>query len=255
MVIKNSKEILKKYEKYITRLFGTIGILVSAYFIISGVYFLSQNSTQSDSQDFFDTWRFRIEKDSRAIVLEPDGVNFGFVEAKGMNEIGILKVEAAGYDSSKPLFIGVGDTGDVRKYLEDIDHDRIIKLNLFPQGATYLGMEGTGTLPAPVSQDFWSTSQTGDMVQRIRWNPASEDASLVLMNADASPGITLDVSIKSQVGVMFIAGTGNVVIGGFLLLLSLFAVLYAGKTPNTYYPVPMGMLPSKKNRKVNKSTA
>jgi hypothetical protein len=238
-----------QHGKKIIRIGGIIGLVVSAYFLAVGIYSLSQGSTNKDSQDFFPTWHFRVERDSAAVVIGPDVVRYG--EAGDIGEISSLKAEASGLESSGEIFVGAGDTEDVRAYLDGTEYDMITRLRLLPMSADYQRYEG-GSLPAdPGSQVFWSSTKSGEGTQSLVWNP-QDNLSLVLMNADGSSGIAMDVLIKTQVAVLFNSGIINLLAGFFLSLLSLMAVSYTNRgSRNPTFGLPLGMLKDEKEKSTN----
>jgi hypothetical protein len=241
-ILKFIKRFFIRYGKYIILTGGIIGLIVAVFFFVSGIYFLSQNSTSKDSQGFFSTWNFKVQEDSRAIVLEPDSIDFDV--NWDMGDIGVIKVIAETISPGKELFIGSASQEDVRSYLDGIEYDKITALWIFPLRADYQRFNG-GAIPAnPVSQEFWIDTSSGKGTQELTWDP--EHDSLIIMNADGSAGLDLNVQADTKVDILSIAGIGNLIVGVFILLLSLMAILYVRRTPNTVYPGPLMMYPSKK---------
>ena len=239
MIIKSIKRFFNKYGKYIIRTGGIIGLILSIFFLVSGIYFLCQNSTSKDSQDFFSTWKFNVQKNSSAIVLEPDGIEFD--GQWDMGEIGLLKVVADMNTRGKDLFIGAAPVEDARSYLNGIEYDNITALWIFPPRADYQRFNGDKVLADPASQGFWIDTSYGESPNKLVWNPEQDNLSVIIMNADASAGLDLNVQVKTMVGILFIAGAINIIVGVFVLLLSLMAILFSGRAPNTVYPGPLRM--------------
>ena len=236
------KKFFTRYARVIIRTVGIIGLVISLFFLISGIYFLCQNSTVKDSQGFFSTWNFEVRQDSRAIVLEPDGIEFDV--AWDMEGIGVFKLIAETINPGKELFIGSASQEDAHSFLAGVEYDEMTGLWIFPphadyQRADYQRFDGD-TIPAnPASQDFWFDTGYGTGTRELIWNPEHDGTSLVIMNTDGSAGLNLNANIKTKVGILFIAGAGNLMIGVFLLLLSLIAILYTRRTRNVVYPEPL----------------
>jgi len=53
--------------------------------------------------------------------------------------------------------------------------------------------EGTGTLGAPGAERFWATSVAGTELQTLDWTVEPGDWTAVIMNADASSGVTAEL--------------------------------------------------------------
>ena len=245
------KKFFIRYGKLIIRVGGIIGLIVAVFFLVSGIYFLCQNSTSKDSQGFFSTWNFEIQRDSRAIVLEPDGIEFDVNWDIG--DIGVFKVIAETIGPGKELFIGSAPQEDVCSYLDGIEYDKITALWIFPLRADYQRFNGDAVPANPVSQEFWIDTSFGKDTQELIWDPEHGNASLVIMNADGSAGLDLNAHVKTKVGILFIAGVGSVIIGIFLLLLSLMAILYTRRTPNVVYPKPLLIYPGEEENQESAS--
>lgn len=242
MIIKSIKIFFNRYGKYIYRGGGIIGLFLASYLLISGIYFLCQNSTTKDSQDFFPTWKFEVQRDSRAIVLEPDGIEFD--GQWDMGEIGFFKILTDKNISGKDLFIGVAPVEKIRSYLKGVEYDKMTALWIFPPRADYQRYDGKQVPADPSSQGFWSTTSYGKGTNELIWDPEHDNASVLIMNADGSAGLDLGVQVKTMVGILFIAGAINVMVGIFILMLSLMSILYAGRKPNTVYPGPLFIYPT-----------
>jgi hypothetical protein len=244
VMIKSIKNFFNRYGKIIIRVGGITGLIVAVFFLVSGIYFLCQKSTSKDGQGFFSTWNFKVEKNSRAIILEPDGIEFD--GQWDMGEIGLFKVIVDTNTPGKELFIGSSLVEDARSYLTGVEYDKVTGLWIFPARADYQRFDGENKLADPVSQDFWVNRRYGTGTNQLTWNPEQDNHSVVFMNADSSAGLDLNVQVKTMVGILFIAGAINIIVGIFILLLSLMAILYAGRAPNVVYPKPLITYPGKK---------
>jgi hypothetical protein len=230
-------------SKKILRIIGTAGLVVSLYFLVGGIYCLAQNSAAKDNDGFFSTWKFKVTRDSYAVVLDSDGIDFG-----GSEDMGDYKVEIMNKRVSNEGFIGAGGEEAVKEYLNGVNYDEITGLRIFPTRANYQNYPGTLIPSDPASQSFWINSSSGTGTHSLTWNPKIETASLVIMNKDGSPGIDIDVTIKTTIAALFTIGITNLMIGVFLIIPSLFALVYTRKSMNSVYPVPLGMLEDEKNK-------
>ena len=244
MIIKSIKKFFNRYGKIIIRVSGITGLIVAVFFLVSGIYFLCQKSTSKDSQGFFSTWNFIVEKDSRAIILEPDGIEFD--GQWDMGEIGLFKVVVDTNTPGKELFVGSALVDDARSYLTGVEYEKITGLWIFPARADYQRFDGENIPADPVSREFWVNRSYGKSTNQLTWNPEEDNLSLIIMNADGSADLDLYVQVKTMVGILFIAGAINIIVGIFVLLLSLMAILYAGRAPNVVYPKPLITYPGKK---------
>ena len=132
-------------------------------------------------------------------------------------EIGGVRLRAAS-TSAADVFIGIAPQADVDRYLAGVNHTELRNLDISPFRAVYRDIPGSGTPEAPGDQDFWASSAEGSGTQQIDWDLTSGRWAVVVMNADASPG----VSVALQAGVRF-AFLGPLAVG--LLLVGLLILL------------------------------
>ena len=123
-----------------------------------------------------------------------------------------------------PLFVGIGPSTDVDHYLAGVDHTVITEF----WGDKTEAVEGGPPASPPGSQDFWVASATGSGPQTLVWGPADGSWSVVVMNADGRPGITVGTDLGAKVpalpwialgfllaGVVFLAGGALLVVSAF----------------------------------------
>jgi len=127
----------------------------------------------------------RYAASGRAIVS-------GSLDADGIPNWLVAKARiTASSDSGRPLFVGVARTADVDRYLAGVAHSTVEDVNFGPFDATYSTAGGTVVPPRPASQTFWAKSGTPTASWKIRnghWR-------VVVMNADASPGVVADAKV------------------------------------------------------------
>ncbi|WP_018686814.1 DUF4389 domain-containing protein [Actinokineospora enzanensis] len=100
-------------------------------------------------------------------------------------------------DADRPVFVGVAPAADVDRYLAGVAHTDIG--TGMPMATARVTRTEPGGEPAtpPGSQRFWTASSSGSGSVRLVWSPAPGDWTVVVMNADAAPGI----DVRATVGV------------------------------------------------------
>jgi hypothetical protein len=111
----------------------------------------------------------------------------------GPSVLGTARVRGSS-DTAHPLFIGIARTSDVARYLDRTGHATIAHL---ATGDVTIHDGGAPTAP-PTHAVQWAASTQGSGQQTLVWTPRAGDWSIVLMNADAAPGVALrgDLSAK-----------------------------------------------------------
>src|SRR5262249_35607388 len=112
-----------------------------------------------------------------------------------------------------PIFVGIGHRDDVDRYLSDVEHDVLTDVDFDPFRAHYDRQTGTQTPKQPAAQTFWVASAHGAGTQELTWNTDSGNWSVVLMNADGSPGVDARVKAGAEIPYALWIGLGFLVIG------------------------------------------
>ena len=210
---------------------------------IIGSILLWAHATQRDSDGFFTSDAERIETLSYAIASEDIdlGIEPGADRRFDLGDLATLKIslDPRGED---PIFVGIGDKDDVDRYLEGVEHALLTDVDIAPFRPTYRFVEGGAPASPPGSESFWAASEEGAGVQTLKWDVESGNWTVVVMNADASPGVGVAASagVKADwvfgVGIgLLIGGILGLIFGALLLVLGVAGLAhYAG----TYEPGP-----------------
>jgi hypothetical protein len=113
------------------------------------------------------------------------------------------------------LFAAIGPAADVDRYLEGVAHDVVSDLD--SSGDPEYSRRPGATPPAnPGSEMFWVASSSGTGEQTLDWEPEDGDWRVVVMNADATRGVSTDLSIGAELDSVLWIGLGMLVAGGLL---------------------------------------
>jgi Domain of unknown function (DUF4389) len=128
--------------------------------------------------------------------------------------LGDVRIRAAG---QVPVFVGIGPADAVARYLGDVDRDR---MNGMGPGGQPVRTRVTGVAPAgpPTTRTFWSASASGAGPQELRWSAQAGSWTAVVMNADGSRPVAVDLS-------MGVTAPGLPVLWGVLFALTALGLL------------------------------
>jgi hypothetical protein len=184
----------------------------------------------------------RFASGSRALAtdnldIDLDGIDW-LADAGDLGKVRL----AVAPEGEKPLFVGIGPSDDVAAYLRGVEHTRVtdVDANLFdgsdPFEASYLREPGERLPSAPAEQSFWSASAQGRGTQMLDWRLEDGAWSIVVMNADGSPGVAADVSAGAKLSFLDELGWSATGVGGALLILALTLTVLGLRPPRRRPP-------------------
>jgi hypothetical protein len=119
-----------------------------------------------------------------------------------------------------PLFVGIASSTDVERYLAGVGHTVITEF----WGEETENVAGGAPRSAPGTQNFWVASDTGRGTRTLVWEPDDGSWTVVVMNADARPGIDVGADLGARmpdvtwIAVGVLAAGGLFLAGGALLI-------------------------------------
>lgn len=152
---------------------------------------------------YFDTTLDRLETEMVAITA--DDITFAAEPGSPDWVLDLLdtdvRIRATGAGTSEEVFVGIARQADVDDYLEGVAHDEIVDLtdDLEPVFRAHSvetgGTADAVTLGPPADQTFWAAAAVGPGTQELEWEAATGRWAVVVMNADARPGVAADVNV------------------------------------------------------------
>jgi hypothetical protein len=201
---------------------------------------------KKDEQGYISTGTDRFHTGTAALRTENLDLDFnGAEEIVGSSEYGKVRVRVTPR-ADKDMFVGIARTSDVSAYLRGTAHATVTDLDYGPFDADYDTAGGARRAEPPTDQRIWAAQAHGAGAQSLTWDVADGDWSVVVMNADGSPGV--DAGVKAGANVPFLDEVAWISLGGGALLLLLSGgLIYAGaRTPRPPRPQaePAGPVPA-----------
>jgi hypothetical protein len=142
-----------------------------------------------------------------------------------------VRIDVEAVDGA-PVFAGFAPRRDVDGYLDGVAHAEVARLGVRSDDVTYRSSAGSVVPEPPAGQGFWVASTEGPGAQRLTWQAEPGTWALVVMNADASPGIAVQASAATPGGFLLPVGIalliGGLVLLGIAVALVLVAVVGSG---------------------------
>ncbi len=212
-------------------IFGSLFLLVAlAVLVGSGALFWV--NSQKDSEGYFTTNSRHFQTDSTAITADDIEVVMNF-PARWTGSGLDIKVKVVGENNQpgKGVFIGLAPSSNMQRYLSGAEYDEIDRVTYTPFKVDYQRHSGTATPAAPGSQTFWTASAQGTGAQTLEWDVKTGTWALAVMNADASRGVDVDLSVGATIPFVLPIAIALLVFGLLLTVLGGFMVYLGARTP------------------------
>jgi hypothetical protein len=207
---------------------GVASLLAVGALGLGGLAFWGDS--QKDESGYVSTGSERFETSTHALATESLDVDLdgaeGLIDATGFGDI---RLDVAP-QTDKPVFVGIARTDDLSAYLADVSHTTLTDLDYEPFEASYNPKEGQRSPAEPGGERIWAASTQGAAPQTLTWEVEDGDWSIVVMNADGSPGVEADVSAGAKLPFLTALGW-SALGGGALLLLAAVALAVLGIRP------------------------
>jgi hypothetical protein len=211
---------------------GALALLVAAVGLVGGAALVAVQATQRDSDGYYDSGTSTLATPthgfaSEGLAVGSDGPTWLFRRAR----LGTIRVTATG-TAVTPIFVGIARRTAVDRYLGHVAHDEVTDFEVDPLSITSARHPGSETPAPPTEQPFWARSESGSGLQTMTWPVERGDWSVVVMNADGSPGVSSGVSVGAKLGFMLWLGIGMVAVGAIVAVAGGTAILIA-RRPST----------------------
>jgi hypothetical protein len=201
-------------------LFSVILLITSFGLIMGGSSIRTIQNILVDEDGFLTSDPAEIDISSYALVLEDmefdiDPVTWRWFQNRG----GLLtfKIVTESNDPSKEIFVGIAQEQDVKSYLDDVEYQRIQDTNfdledydLTLSDSDFMLHQGGAPSATPLVHSYWVVQSSDADQQEITWDPQAGNYYVVIMNADASEGIHVNVQVG--VRVPFFGSLGNILL-------------------------------------------
>jgi len=220
-----SREVIVMRGRKTTTAIAVIGGLVAflgAFVILAGADNLTSSARDADGYIMFE--RSTFERPSAAIVIRDidvlQGRFLGHAGDSGVPSWAIealeVRIQGAAPDP-EALFVGFAAGSAVDSYLDGVAHDEITELELDVERVRtveYTPHEGASPPDVPGTETFWDASAEGPGLLTLDWTVPSEgEWTAVVMNADASAGVTADLVFGAQASNIEVIGWTKIAVG------------------------------------------
>lgn len=216
---------------------GILAGMVALGLLAGGGIALWVHATERGDDGYYSTDPQRLGSDGYALVSRPLDLTMGR-SAWVPKDVATFRLRSEG---ATDLFVGLAPTRDVRRYLARSSYTVVTDVSTDPFRATYRHVDGPRAPENPRTQDFWvATAREG----LLEWSIRGGEWSVVVMNVDASPGVTADVSVGVRTALLLPIGVALLVVGLLLGIAAAAMIRAATRRRPTPRP-PAGATPSR----------
>ena len=212
---------------------GALVALIAVGLIAGGGGLLWAYGTQRNADGFFTSPTATLSTDGYGLAsTEIDlGSRPGDWFPSGRLATVRLDVDPQG---TAPVFVGIGPDSEVDEYLEGVDYAQVSRIGRDPTQVTYHTLAGDAPSTPPSEQTFWAVSAEGSGPQTLTWELEQGAWTVVIMNADASPGVTVEASAGARtelvVPVSVFMLLGGLILAGLAAVMLVIAVRRPAET-------------------------
>ena len=192
---------------------GSLAVLFGVCLGVGAGTLVWAHNTQRDSAGFYTTSAERLATETYA--LKSDQIDLGVDAASYRwvpgDEPTVVRLEATA-TGDHPVFVGIAPSADVDRYLAGTAFAEVTDFEVGPFRPDLEASNGSARPALPGDQGFWAASAQGGGSQTVDWNVQSGSWTVVVMNADSTPGVAVDVAVGAKTGILLPIGIGMAVV-------------------------------------------
>jgi hypothetical protein len=196
--------------------FGSILLLIGLAVLAGGGALIWADAAKRDDQGYFTTSKDHVR--TATYALASDDLDIGEDGPGWLVDNGDLARIRIRATSGKPVFLGIGRSRDVSRFLTGTSFAVVRDVHYDP-----FDVEVRPAFPAngrprdPAAQGFWVASASGAGTQTVTWDVEGGSWSALLMNVDGSRGVSADVDLGVRISWLIWAAVGIVAFGALLV--------------------------------------
>jgi hypothetical protein len=206
--------------KVVLIIVGVIAGLLAFAFLAGGCALVAVDQTQRDDDGFLMSPSQEFSSPAYAVVSESADLDIDGSEWAVESFLGDIRIRS---ESDEPVFVGIGPEADVTRYLQGVAQDVVTDLDSSGD-PEYTRERGGPPSGPPGEETFWVARLSGTGEQTLDWEPDDGDWRVVLMNTDASRGVSSELSIGAELDSVLWIGIGMLAIGGLFAAAAAFAI-------------------------------
>lgn len=192
---------------------GSLLVLIAVCLIGAGATGVWADLTKRDG-GYATTDVHHFSTSGSALATKPTDLGtsgLGWLYSPGI--LGKVRIRVTPAGSGPPLFVGIGPSEDVDRYLSGVGHTVISDFRSEKTETVHGGRPGS----VPTRQSFWVASSSGTGTRSVVWKPSAGSWTVVVMAADGRAGIGVGADLGAKLPALLWVAIG-LAIGGTIFL-------------------------------------
>lgn len=210
-----------------------VAIVLGALALLPGLGLLTGGSALAIAQAAADDGYFtftpdRVTSDGVAVITDDEWLDADDGGPWVLDWLDLdVRLRADGAGETDEVFVGIARTDDVEVYLAGAAHSIVDELD--GRDVRYRQEDGSASVIAPDDVDIWVASASGSGEQELTWEARGGRWSVVVMNADGTPGVTADVEVGARSDAVTPIAVTLIVLGSLTVLGSVALIVIGAR--------------------------
>ena len=202
-------------------LLGIISVAIGISLLVAGVALIVVFGPGQDEDGYVHSPTYRLA--SSGYALTSDRLDLAPYPGDWFPaNVATVRLDVESSDGQE-IFVGIGPSADVARYLDEVAHDRIDHLGWAVDDVRYDRFDGGAPATVPGDQGFWVAEGTSEDRQTLDWDVERGDWTIVVMNADGSGDIDISTEFGVSIPILPWIGGGLAVVG---LVVSVIGIVF-----------------------------
>jgi Domain of unknown function (DUF4389) len=197
--------------KIVSAIIGVLVGLLAVGLLAGGAGLLWAFGTQRDADGYFVAPTVELTSDEYAITASQIDLGSEPGDWFPSGRLATVRIEADPV-SGTPVFVGIGPEDDVAAYLNGVGQSEITNIRSTTD-VRYDTVNGGAPASPPTEQAFWVAQAQGPGAQTLTWDLDQGAWTAVVMNADGTAGIDVDVTGAAQTDLVLVSSIVLLVLG------------------------------------------
>ncbi len=195
---------------------GSLVALLGFGMLAAGGTLVWAHTTQRDAHGYYTTPTEQLRTSTYALTAQVDfGARTTDRDWVPVHLLGTVRIRATAA-TGDAVFVGIAPQAAVDTWLAGVAHEHVTSVSWAPFATDTQTIAGSRPVSAPTGQSFWVASTSGTGTQTITWPAEGGRWTAVVMNANGTPDVVVNVNIGAKTGLLLPIGIG---LGLFALLL------------------------------------